>query len=107
MKVSKALPEVQTLVDRLEQHGYKVRLSHDSTDSGVNVGHYSGKDLPYCGYSVVRIDHPTNGTHAVGEAFCSVNDRFSRAEGTRVAFDNALTDMRRWVDRPEMKSILG
>jgi hypothetical protein len=107
MKVSKSLPEVQNMVDHLEQKGYKVRLSHDSTQDGITIGIHSGKDLPYKGYTCVSIDHQSSGVHAVRDAYCSVNDRFSRAEGTRVAFRNALVDLRDWVGREELKSILG
>ena len=106
MKVSKSLPEVQRLVDRLEQHGYKIRLSHDSDRTGVYLGE-SGNHLPYHGYTCISIDHETNGVHVDGGAFCSVNDQFSRAEGTRIAFDRALTEMHDWVGRDELKSILG
>ena len=102
MRVSSKLPGIQRQVDCLETAGFKVRLHHDSEETG----HVSG--VPYRGHSAVTIERSNSDgtvTSGLGDSFCSLNDMFDRATGTRIAFGRALDDLSGLVGRNAMKEI--
>lgn len=100
MKVSNKLPAIQSLVDKLEVAGYKVRLHHDSDWCGTGV--ING--LPYRGVTYVDIDSDL--VAAQGMAYCGINDHYNRVEGTKIAMHKAIRDLHRKIGRERVKEIL-
>lgn len=118
MKVSSKYPAIQSLIDKLESHGFKISLNHRPCIEGVSVyyspiiGQYDlftrkfarKISTPFRGTSVMTITDP-DGFKFVGESFCSVNDSFNRAEGARVAFGKAIKELHEAKGRQFVKNL--
>lgn len=94
MQVSKNLPAIQNVIDKLEKHGYHIRLNHDpkstrSTMMVIEHGRYRRAKEFYTGL-----------------ARCTKDDQFCRSTGTRIAFNRAIHAMSRKIGRDAVKEIL-
>ena len=94
MQVSKNLPAIQDIINKLEAQGWHIRLNHDpkatrTTMMVIEHGHYR-----------VAKDQFT------GLARCTKSDQFCRSTGTRVAFNRAIRAMSRRLGRDSVKEML-
>jgi len=108
MKVVKALPVIQSQIDKLETAGFKVRLSHKPNKLGVLTTD-EGR-TPYSGLTQMTIEKEFDGGAVVtagGRGYCAINDQFDRARGTQAAFNRAVHDMTLIMGRDNVKKILG
>jgi hypothetical protein len=108
MRVSKNIPAIQGLIDKLEAAGYEINLRHYPDKEGITGGR-SKNDSEHFHYTsfhgMTRMEIKTGGVTARGDAFCSVNDQFCRAEGTRFAFNRAIHELSHAVGRDVVKGI--
>ena len=94
MQVSKNLPAIQDIINKLEANGYHIRLNHDpkstrSTWMVIEHGRYRRAKEFYTGL-----------------ARCTKSDQFCRSTGTRIAFNRAMHAMSRKLGRNKVKEIL-
>ena len=94
MQVSKNLPAIQQVINKLEKKGYHIRLCHDpkstrSTMLVIEHGRYRRAKEFYTGL-----------------ARCTKDDQFCRSTGTRIAFNRALHSMSAKLGRAKVKEIL-
>jgi len=94
MQVSKNLPAIQKVIDKLEKKGYHIRLNHDpkstrSTMLVIEHGRYRRAKEFYTGLSR-----------------CVKSDQFCRSTGTRIAFNRAIHNMSKKLGRDKVKEIL-
>lgn len=94
MQVSKNLPAIQEVINKLEKHGYHIRLIHDpkatrSTWMAIEHGRYRRAKEFYTGL-----------------ARCTKSDQFCRSTGTRIAFNRAIHAMSAKLGRSKVKELL-
>jgi len=83
-------------VKELRQSGYKVNIQHyrclQNDNLAIPLYQIRGLVLNPCGgKTVVSVSHPTEKyTKAMGEAFCSIHDNYSRKTGVNLALERAL-----------------
>lgn len=105
MQVSKHLPPViQDSIDRLEDNGFKIRLHHNPDAEGHTVTPH-GELKPYKGLTVMETD--SHGVKVSGEAYCSLNDQYSRAAGTHRAFNRFVHELSAALGRDTVRRLLG
>jgi len=104
MRVSKHLPEIQTVIDRLESFGLKVRLHHNPEEEGVLVSEH-GSGVPYRGVTTFDTSDG-EGNYICGSAYCGLHDQFSRVTGTKVAFNRFVHELSARFGRDQIKDIL-
>ena len=104
MKVSHALPVIQSQIDKLEAAGFKVRLSHAPQLNGT-----CPSGAPYKGVTAMSLEKIFDGTmvHAKGAGYCGLKDQWCRARGTQAAFNRAVHDLSTVMGRAGVKRILG
>jgi hypothetical protein len=94
MQVSKNLPAIQKIIDRLEVKNWQVRLSHDPKNTRTTI---------------MVIEHGryrTTKDQFTGIARCTKDDQFCRAAGTRIAFNRAIHNMSRKLGRLTVKELV-
>lgn len=91
MQVCKNLAAIQDRINRLEAADFRVRLVHEPKTTHTTT---------------MIIDHEdaTKGPF-YGLAVCHKNDQFSRATGTRVAFNRVINDMSHQLGRDVVKAL--
>lgn len=100
MRVSKKLAAINQLIERLEECGFELEMTHDHYHFYVN-------DNPCDAQTTVSIYQPDLKVVFVGQANCSVLDQFDPAKGAQIAFNRAMHHMSRELGRAEVKEIVG
>jgi len=91
MRVAKRVPTgIQDVVNQLQDNNFHVNINHDMKSRTTTL----------------KIEHNINPLSAVGVSHCAPGDNFDRATGTKIAFTRTMSDLRAYIGREGIKTIL-
>ena len=106
MKTCKAVaPEIQARLKTLEDAGFTITLRHLQN----RVPRHHGSGAISDGETIMVLRAPEvmgSELSALGIAYCSVKDQYSKARGTEVAFNKAIHDLSHQIGRSSVRALM-